>query len=398
MAADQKFGKVAGRLIKDTVARELWARAAGRCQFDGCNRPLYKSPVTQESVNISQRAHIYSVSRKGPRGRGPHARSPEALNDVGNLMLVCHDCHRKIDADKKKGARYPADLLFDWKRVHEQRIYVVTEISPDKKSTVVLYSANIGEERSLVDPVLAQTAMFPNWYPAEEMPVDLSMSWEGEDRTASYWRTEARNLRAKYERQVVPRIEQNDQAHFSLFALAPQPLLVLLGSLFTDKIGVEVYQLHREPRTWRWQDHPDSFDFKVREPRDTMHPPALIISLSDQVERRRITSVLGSEISIWEFTVRARRDRHNDCLRSREQLSMFRRRMRKLVARIAERHGRGVPLSIFPCMPVSCAVELGRIRMPKADMPWTIYDQSDKAGRFVKAIHIPGGRHARPNK
>ena len=59
------------RHIKREVERELWARAAGRCQFDGCNRPVFKSPVTQEPVNISEKAHIYSFSKIGPRGWGP---------------------------------------------------------------------------------------------------------------------------------------------------------------------------------------------------------------------------------------------------------------------------------------------------------------------------------------
>ncbi len=50
------------RYIKREVERELWARAAGRCQFNGCNRILYRSPVTQERVNITEKAHIYSFS------------------------------------------------------------------------------------------------------------------------------------------------------------------------------------------------------------------------------------------------------------------------------------------------------------------------------------------------
>ena len=61
------------RYVKRTVERELWARAAGHCQFDGCNRLLYKSPVTQERINISEKAHIYAFSEAGPRGRGPLA-------------------------------------------------------------------------------------------------------------------------------------------------------------------------------------------------------------------------------------------------------------------------------------------------------------------------------------
>ena len=48
------------RYIKNEVERELWARSAGRCQFDGCNKILFKSSITQERVNIAQKAHIYS--------------------------------------------------------------------------------------------------------------------------------------------------------------------------------------------------------------------------------------------------------------------------------------------------------------------------------------------------
>ena len=41
-------------------------------------------------------------------------------------------------------------------------------------------------------------------------------------------------------------------------------------------------------------------------------------------------------------------------------------------------------------MPVACAVELGRVRMPKADMPWIVFDQNNKMGRFIKALKVGG--------
>src|SRR5688572_25140704 len=103
------MAKEVTRYIKREVERELWARAAGRCEFDGCNRLLYKSPVTQERVNIAEKAHIYSFSEGGPRGWGPFENEKELLNSISNLLLACHDCHRKIDADKN-GVRYSADL------------------------------------------------------------------------------------------------------------------------------------------------------------------------------------------------------------------------------------------------------------------------------------------------
>ena len=46
-------------------------------------------------------------------------------------------------------------------------------------------------------------------------------------------------------------------------------------------------------------------------------------------------------------------------------------------------------------MPVSCAIELGRIRMPKADMPWVIYDHDVSSEEFVKSIEIRGDIHVR---
>ena len=381
------MSKEVTRYIGREIERELWARAAGRCQFNGCNQILYKSPITQERVNISEKAHIYSFSEEGPRGWGPLKKNKKAINNISNLMLVCHACHKIIDQDEK-GIRYSASLLKQFKWQHEQRVYLVTGISSDKKSHVVMYGANIGEEKSPLQYIEAVEAIFPDWYPAEEKPVNLSMSCEHEDKTAEYWETENSNLKTIFERNIVPRIKENNPAHFSLFALAPQPLLIRLGVLFTDKIAVEVYQLHREPRTWQWQKHPEDFKYIIEEPDNTNNPPVLIVSLSDKVKHERITSILGQNVSIWELTIE---EYHNDFLRSQAQLAMFRETVRKLMVVIKERCGQSTPLSIFPAMPVSCAVEFGRVRMPKADMPWIIYDQNNKEGKFIKALEISGG-------
>jgi len=302
-------------------------------------------------------------------------------------MLVCHDCHKTIDQDKD-GSRYPADLLMAWKRQHEQRVALVTNIRPDHKSHVVLYSANIGEQDSPLQADVAIEAMFPEWYPAEERALNLSMSCTHEDQNAAYWSTEADHLRREFDRNIRPRIEESNPCHFSLFPLAPQPLLILLGTLLSDKYPVEVYQLHREPQTWKWQSHPEGFYFKVNRPENVNHDPVLIISLSDRINRDRITSILTENVSIWELTVV---DCHNDFLKSQAQLTMFRETVRKLIISIKEAHGQSCPLRIFPAMPVACAVEFGRVRMPKADMPWMIYDQNNKAGRFIETIPMIGG-------
>lgn len=340
--------------------------------------------MTKESGNFAQNAHIHSFSPDGPRGHGPYESDTSGLNGAENLMLLCYDCHKKIDADKD-GERYSAGLLRRWKQQHEARIRLVTGISPDKGSHVLLYGARIGEDSRLPTPRACFEAMFPNWYPADENPINLSMHSASDDSSPGYWQQQLEHLEKQFDRYVRSLSEASKIPHLSVFGLAPQPLLIRLGALITDKIPAVAYQLHREPPTWGWQPHPEDFEFMLNEPEDKGGVPVLIFSLSAKIARERVEADLGSNISVWELTVP---DYHNDFLRSEAQLSMFRKSVRQILAQIKEAHPEAEELPIFPAMPVSCAIELGRVRMPKADIPWILYDQNNKRGGFIESIRI----------
>jgi hypothetical protein len=156
-------------------------------------------------------------------------------------------------------------------------------------------------------------------------------------------------------------------------------------------MDVDTYQLHREPKGWFWQDSQEGFDYIVRKPGHFNGAPALIVSLSDHVPYERITRVIGEDISIWEITLE---HPHNDFMQAKQQLSLFRKRLRSLIVEIKREHGEAASLHVFPVMPVSCAVEFGRARMPKADIPWVIYDHDMNTQEFVKAIELKGDLHA----
>lgn len=384
------MAKEVTRFIKEKVKTALWGKSAGRCQFNGCNRPLYQSPITLEQVNISEAAHIYSFSKDGPRGWGPFVTNKEALNDVDNLMLMCHDCHKTIDQDKV-GKKYSAELLLKWKKEHEYRVWTVAGISPLNKSHVTFYGANIGEQTSPLQYKAAVSAMFPHKYPISSEAIELSMSSSLRDKDGEFWAAESKHLEQIFEQQIVPKLRAEDCTHFSLFSLAPMPLLIKLGCLFTDKVDVETYQPIREPKTWRWQSQPDNFDFEVRLPEQVNGTPVLLLSLSSQIDHARVHGVLGHDVDIWEVTTPTG-FQHNDFIRSPEQLAQFRTTLRILIERISASYGLATPLNIFPAMPVSCSVELGRIRMPKASMPWLIFDQNYSTNAFEPTITIHGGK------
>ena len=221
------------------------------------------------------------------------------------------------------------------------------------------------------------------------LAVNLAMKCSHDDSTPEFWTSEAAHLRRIFDRQIQSRIDEAETKHFSVFALASQPLLILLGSLFTDKVDAAVYQPHREPKTWQWQAHPKGFRFKVVEPTTTERDPTLVISLSAKIHHDRVKTIVGDQHSIWDLTID---DCHNDFLQSEAQLRSFRQEARKLMARIEAAHPKAKQLNIFPAMPAACAVELGRIRMPKAALPWAIYDQNNKHQRFIPSLTI-GKKH-----
>lgn len=378
--------EVLTRHIDRTIERELWGRSAGRCEFAGCNKALWKSSVTQERVNLSQKAHIYSFSADGSRGNKGVAMN--RLNSIANLLLTCHGCHQKIDKNKD-GGRYSVELLQQWKAQHERRIEIVTGVDPSKKSHVVLYGANVNKHSSPVRFDDTAHAMFPRHYPADDRGIVLgTVNNSFNDKTPKFWEAEASQLTSMFTRQVRERLAVGEISHLSVFAIAPQPLLVLLGSLMNNITNAEVYQRHREPQTWVWPEKAPKVAIKVEEPASYTAPPALVLALSAPVTDDRITAAMGGDAAIWRVTVQRP---SMDLIKSRQHLSALRSVLRTLFDRIALCHGRNAMLHVFPVVGVSAAVELGRTRMPRAHGPWQIYDEVAELGGFVPALSISQG-------
>lgn len=371
------------RSIPEPVRYMLWGKAAGRCQFNGCNKPVWKNPVTQEEVNIAQAAHIYAFSEGGPRGN--EGIDDDDLNAFDNLLLTCHACHKTIDT-KGKDLRYSVELLQKWKARHESRIERVTGIDPDHHSHVVLFGRGIGDVQSPLRYDLASDAMFPGHYPATDRAIELGTGVsERTERDDEFWRLELADLEKRFGRLLREPLSDGDISHLSIFALAPMPLLIRLGTLLTDIRDVEVYQLHRNPKGWRWPSEDKTLAIELQEPESTAGAPALVISLSATISDDRIHRVLGEDVSIWRLTIP---EPTQECIRSRADLHAFYLEALKAMDAIKATHGETHPLSIFPAAPVSTMVQLGLARQPKADLEWIIYDEVKELGGFVEAIRI----------
>jgi hypothetical protein len=301
--------------------------------------------------------------------------------------LLCDRHHRLIDIADVAG--HPVERLRIMKERHEHRIHVVSGIEEIKQSHLLMYGANIGEHSSPISYERASHALLPHWYPADTNPIQLGMSNSSfRDKNPEFWSIEATHLRNMVTQKIRPRLAQGNIQHLSIFAIAPQPLLILLGYLLSDLPAAEVYQLHREPPDWRWHEDQGNFEYSIVEPDEVIGHPVLILSLSATISDSRITDVLGTDVTLWRVTIS---EPHNDFLQSRGQAQQFRQQMRLIMDRIKARHGEKALLHVFPAMPVALAVEIGRIIMPKADLALRIYDENKQLGGFVHALDLNSG-------
>jgi hypothetical protein len=334
-------------------------------------------------LNTAYIAHIVSDSPTGPRGHD--IDSPRLTTDPENLMLMCDPHHREIDG-VTTWRNYSIERLQAMKVAHEQRVAVVTAIDPDRACHVVRFAAGIGRNESPVAVDHIKTALLPERYPADGGWIDLDVPDLGvPDHDPTYWELHRKLLRQKFAEKVRGRLERGDIGRLAVFGLAPIPLLVELGRLISDISDAEVRQLLREPKGWSWDASPGRLVLNDRIPQGSGNAVALKLEVSGLIADSRVVSILGDDVSVWALTAA---DAHNDIIRSPDDLRLWRQRLRRILEEIKDRHGEAEVVHVFPAIPVSAAVELGRVWMPKAHLPMRIYDQNLAKGGFLAAFDV----------
>ena len=245
------------RRIPDITRLTLFVRAGGRCEFNGHNRYLLEHPLTLSEINLAEAAHIVAFKERGPRGETQPR--PVDIHDIENLMLLCHDCHKLIDNHPEN---YTVATLKEYKKNHEERIHHVTGLGPDLKTSIVQLKANI-RGQTVAIPVSQVTEAVAPRYPSDARGcvIDLT-SIQGSD--AAYYKTATQTIKNKLDALYSPGMDVEQTRHISLFALAPIPILVYLGSRLSNKIPVDLFQRHRDTRDWVWKNDGEPIEYEFR--------------------------------------------------------------------------------------------------------------------------------------
>lgn len=385
MAADKhsKIG-ITRKTVPAHIRLKLWVKSAGRCEFSGCNKPVWRNDLTLNNGNFGEVAHIVAASEDGPRGS---QESASLQIEYSNLMLLCQQCHKEIDNQEK----YPATLLRKWKQQHEDRIEIQTSYSEDiHKTTVLLFTARIKDRIPRINHEAYRNAIAPKY------PVDEGILIENQDFNRngdeSEWKAYAKVIERRIKSKFDEGLDEKPIKHLSIFAIGPMPLLTFLGKCIGDTIPADLYQSHRNIKdtnhTWSWpaKDREIRTSYIVKPIRVVANSPkvAIILALSDTIAHDKYANFIDESFSLYEMTIETPSPHF---LKNRKQLENFSYEYRKLLNRVQADHGRRCNVFILPAVPAPIAVECGRVLLPTKDPNIFACEYFSKDG-FKKVLKI----------
>ena len=366
----------------------LYTRAGGRCEFDGCNEYLLENDVTGTAGNFAEQAHIYGFKEKAARGGEPGRPYAEEINAVDNLILLCKTCHHEIDNVRPQD--FTVETLRRFKQDHEDRVFDLTEIAKDRDTVPLLLKGLINGRPVDVSDEEMQSAAAPNYIRKRDLiTIDLTNIPDVPDD--AFWTSTARAIDAKVDSLQAIRTDPGKALRTSVFGLGPIPLLVHLGARLSDKADVDLYQLHRNPKSWNWK-------AGVGEAHYTTHTlaegkgggdVALLVNLSGTNDLSIVRAVgVDESVPVYELTLDGQ-ETALTFLNTRGDFERFVAEYLLLLARLRKAHPPEAKLHLFPAVPAPVAVALGLHRLPKVDPTFVVYDRDKRVGgSIIRTLEI----------
>lgn len=358
-----------------------------------CARSLLDSEWGNVTVSLGQLAHNVGATTGPSSPRGDSAIPMQDRNREENLLLLCPDCHRKVDAPENSGI-YTIEVLCEIKKQHEDMVAAATDFATQHRTLVVLTNATVRGSAALashrqIAQALAAARRAPYSVDGRQVRVEIDLS----DNETDEWVWERGKQRIN---EAVAKVRADTDSghvdHVSLFALAPIPLLVYLGHVLDDKIEVDIYRRARgnSDRVWCWQEdstEPPLFKLSFKRANTTSVEAVVLVSVSGTVSQTRIPDTLKDLPLICLHPDKA--TPKLDLLDTPAAIDSFARTWRDLFGHIEQDLPRAKRLHVLAAVPVPAAVAMGRYRSRSANPNLLVY-QRQVNDTYVPAVEISG--------
>lgn len=250
-------------------------------------------------------------------------------------------------------------------------IYLFLNLEKNKNVLIVTYSANMQGKQWALNRIVPSR-------------VDLSIKNSPiQPESKEFWLYAKESLVAEFNKRVLAFLE--DGYAVELYALAPIPLLVLLGNLFANRPNINIFQLKKVPSSFEWEEDGEQLDIKVTQSPDEFlgEEAALLMSFSGQIDKQNVMGAIGKKIPLIEMSIK---EPFDDFLRSKSQLNEFLTEYRKVKSSLVSKGVKTIHL--FAAIPIAFAIGIGQAYNPNYDPDLVTYDF--KQGIYSKALTIGG--------
>jgi len=195
-------------------------------------------------------------------------------------------------------------------------------------------------------------------------PSSLGASWE----ISAEFQTQIIREALERSRRQLPR--------FAVFSLAPIPLAVHLGYLFSDRVELAPFQYDRDQKTWCWDTNCQEFDVNIR--MDGLPPSEIVdeievtirVSLSAQISQGETNVVVQTPVQVDLFV-----DRPDVMwLCHPDQLSEFSRTFRVILRDLRRLIPNCSRIHLFYAGPTGGAIVMGQAINPRMNPPVALYE------------------------
>jgi hypothetical protein len=349
--------------------------AAWRCQFSGCGKDLRSQSATGVASKSSYFAHIIASAANGPRGDA--LLSGQLSADINNFVLLCDECHRRID--RQDPDRFTVPVL---RTMREQSIAEVRRLLGSmqyKEAAPVVVMGNISAQ---APHFVAREAEEALWTRKLRMAVGhphgfFENGWNQHNpHLPSYWSAlfnsiepELSQLRKLLRTAPSPASDR----HLAVFPVHGTSVLILAGRVFGEASAITLFQFRRErPVTaaggrWAFEEgaqpsQPDRFYWStLRQHVPGEEEACLIISLTFKVSTDRLVSHVfeNGSFRMGALEVTADGKLHPDILASEADLDLVSCQLGEVV-RVLQDEWHVKRVHLFVGAPATVCFKLGQ--------------------------------------
>lgn len=367
------------RRYSERTLKILWGRAAGKCAVPECRIDLVVDATDHDPiVVIGDIAHIEASSDKGPRAN--RKLSATERDSYDNLILLCKNCHIRLDAQKRSNTVVAIKQL---RADHEAWVRVSL---PERGRSTNGWNVLVLQGDRPVDAAQTASALSPDF--PRGKPTVISVS------ATRPWAKTFNNLHKAIRRFL----SQGDpfDSRFAIFPLAPVSACIATGYLLTNRPRVRLFQHHRTQASWIWpKTKPVSHGLVATgmpaKRAEKIGDVAVCFHLSARIERADIPVPQKSLVQIVDVGV-AEPSVH--WLKSPSQLDALGDTATNVFASLLQHFPNATRWHLFFAGPAPGAVKVGQQLNPTMTPPTQLYEFNRAADpRYTPSILLtPGGQ------